>query len=57
MPEEEQVKTLMQMFPNLDRLMCETLLKTPPERLQELLACDSPREPPESYVMQTVRIE
>ena len=57
MPDEENVKALLQMFPNLDRLICETLLTAPPEKLKELLAGEGERKPPDTYVLQTVRVE
>ena len=57
MPDEEQIKALLRMFPNLDRLMCETLLNTPPEKLQELLAKENESKTPDSYVLQTVHVE
>ena len=38
---DAQVAELMSHFPRLDRMMCETLLKTPPQRLREYIESES----------------
>ena len=57
MSDEEKIEALLRMFPNLDRLICETLLTTPPEKLKEFLAGEGESTPPHAFVLQTVHVE
>ena len=56
---EEKVEALMQKFPNLDRMICETLLKTPPEKLRNYIDLPEKRTPnieEENLVLKSVEI-
>ena len=49
----------MQKFPNLDRMICETLLKTPPEKLRNYIDLPEKRTPnieEENLVLKSVEI-
>ena len=46
MPDFDQtVESLMHKFPNLDRMICETLLKTPPDKLRNYIDLPEKRKP------------
>lgn len=54
---EDQVKELMLAFPKLDRMMCETLLKMPPESLKSYM--EEPKttnNQPEDLILKSVEI-
>ena len=54
---EDQVKELMLAFPKLDRMICETLLKTSPESLQTYLGQPETKgKQPEELVLKSVEI-
>ena len=58
MPEKSaQVMSLLQRFPHLDWLMCDTLLSIPRERLAEHLKEESPPRQGQYYVLKGVHVE
>ena len=55
---EEKVQFLMREFPLLDRMVCETLLKTPEDKLKEYLETQPKLDPPPvNLCLQSVTVE
>ena len=55
MDEDRQVELLMQAYPSLDRMLCETLLKADKRFINELLS--SNHDPTETKPVETVPIK
>ena len=57
MDEETKIDFLLKEFPQLDHLIAQTILRTPPEKLSKLLS-EHPTKPVQTQeVLQTLLIE